>query len=83
VLGFCFHLQANLIQPGHNLWDKMVNGAPPLAPLLFPNLVALAWIGLWAMTPHIQETQPHRSLLGTAHAWAHPGNDSSTAMPKN
>jgi hypothetical protein len=75
VLGFWFHLQANLVEPGHNLWDKMVNGAPPLAPLLFPNLVALAWIGLWALTPHVEEMPPHRSWVGAAYAWAQPDDD--------
>ena len=47
VLGFWFHLQANLVEPGSGLFDKLVKGAPPMAPLLFPNLVGLAFIGLW------------------------------------
>lgn len=55
VLGFWFHLRANLIEPGHDLFDKLVNGAPPLAPLLFPNLVGLAMIGIWALIPHSPE----------------------------
>lgn len=81
VLGFWFHLRANLVEPGAHLWDKMVNGAPPLAPLLFPNLVALAWIGLWALTPHIEET-PRRSWLGAAWAWAQPDEDAEPAQPE-
>jgi hypothetical protein len=72
LLGFWFHLQANLVEPGHNLFEKLVNGAPPLAPLLFPNLVALAWIGLWALTPHLPESE---SMLGAVYAWAHPADD--------
>lgn len=75
VLGFLFHLRANLVEPGHNLWEKLVNGAPPMAPLLFPNLVALAWIGIWTLTPHIPESGPGRSWLGAVYDWAHPGND--------
>lgn len=71
ILGFWFHLQANLIEPGHSLWEKLVNGAPPLAPLLFPNLVGLAFIGLWALVPHLEESAPHSSWLGSAYAWAH------------
>lgn len=71
VLGFWFHLQANLIEPGHTLWEKLVNGAPPLAPLLFPNLVGLAFIGLWALIPHVEESTPGASWLGTAYQWAH------------
>ncbi|MDE3202161.1 MAG: hypothetical protein KGN79_14700 [Acidobacteriota bacterium] len=72
VLGFWFHLQANLVEPGHGLWDKLVNGAPPLAPLLFPNLVGLAFIGIWALIPHVKEPEKGSSWLGAIYAWAHP-----------
>jgi hypothetical protein len=74
VLGFWFHMRANLIEPGHDLFDELVNGAPPMAPLLFPNLVGLALIGLWALIPHVPETAPETSWLGAAYAWAHPGD---------
>jgi len=69
VLGFWFHLMANLAEPGRTLWDKMVNGAPPMAPLLFPNLVALAWIGLWTLIPHLSEEGEERSWSGFVYAW--------------
>src|ERR1039458_8513913 len=72
VLGFWFHLRANLVEPGSNLFDKLVNGAPPMAPLLFPNLVGLAFIGLWAMIPHVPETGPSRSWSGAVYAWTRP-----------
>lgn len=72
ILGFWFHMQANLIEPGHTLWEKLVNGAPPLAPLLFPNLVGLACIGLWALIPHLEESGPGMSWLGWAYQWIHP-----------
>jgi hypothetical protein len=75
VLGFWFHMRANLIEPGHDLFDKLVNGAPPMAPLLFPNLVGLALIGLWALIPHVPETEPETSWLGAAYAWTHPGDE--------
>lgn len=75
VLGFWFHMRANLIEPGHDLFDKLVNGAPPMAPLLFPNLVELALIGLWELTPHVPENAPETSWLGAAYAWAHPGDE--------
>jgi hypothetical protein len=81
ILGFWFHLQANLIEPGHTLWEKLVNGAPPLAPLLFPNLVGLALIGLWALTPHIEEPAPGNSWLGSAYRWAHPIEAGGSAKP--
>jgi hypothetical protein len=66
VLGFWFHIQANLVEPGHNLWEKLVNGAPPMAPLLFPNLVGLALIGLWALIPHVEESAS-QSWLGSTY----------------
>jgi len=72
ILGFWFHMQANLIEPGHTLWERLVNGAPPLAPLLFPNLVGLALIGLWALTPHLEESAPGGSWLGSTYRWVHP-----------
>lgn len=72
VLGFWFHLQANMVEPGHTLWEKLVNGAPPMAPLLFPNLVGLALIGLWALIPHVEESGAGTSWVGSAYQWAHP-----------
>lgn len=75
VLGFWFHLQANLVEPGGSLWDRLVNGAPPMAPLLFPNLVGLACIGLWALIPHLPEAEGARSWIGATWGWAHPENE--------
>jgi hypothetical protein len=71
LLGFWFHVQANLVEPGHSFWEKLVNGAPPMAPLLFPNLVGLALIGLWALIPHIEESAPGASWLGMTYQWLH------------
>jgi hypothetical protein len=79
VLGFWFHLQANLVEPGSNLFDKFVNGAPPMAPLLFPNLVGLAFIGLWALLPHVPEAGPRQSWLGAVFAWARPQEAAETS----
>lgn len=53
LLGFWFHLRMNLMEPGSSLFEKSVNGAPPMAPLLFPNLVALTLIGLWELAAHL------------------------------
>jgi hypothetical protein len=71
---FWFHLEANLVGPGNNLFERLVTGAPPMAPLLFPNLVGLAFIGLWALVPHLPEAAPGRSWLGRAYIWAYPGD---------
>ena len=70
VLGFWFHLRANLVEPGHSLFDRLVNGAPPMAPLLFPNLVGLAMIGLWALIPHLEEATGS-SWVGATYEWVH------------
>ncbi|MGA2649054.1 MAG: hypothetical protein ABSF28_00960 [Terracidiphilus sp.] len=79
VLGFWFHMRANLVEPGRNLFDKLVNGAPPMAPLLFPNLVGLALIGLWTLIPHVSESGAGRSWLGSMYAWVHPGEEPEIA----
>jgi hypothetical protein len=34
----------------------VVSGAPPMAPLLFPNLV-LASIALWTWAPHLKNSR--------------------------
>jgi len=75
VMGFWFHMRANLVEPGSGIFDKLVNGAPPMAPLLFPNLVGLALIGLWALIPHLPETASRTSWMGAAYAWADPGDE--------
>ncbi|MGD0800636.1 MAG: hypothetical protein ABR906_04900 [Terracidiphilus sp.] len=79
VLGFWFHMRANLFEPGSNLFDRLVNGAPPMAPLLFPNLVGLALIGFWALIPHLQESLSGRSWLGAAYAWSYPEGETGAS----
>ena len=48
-VGFVFHAVSVLRQPGGTVFEKILTGAPPMAPLLFPNLVVLGWIGLWVL----------------------------------
>jgi hypothetical protein len=52
VLGFALHLAADLDGPSHRLFENIVHGAPPFAPLLFPNLVLLSLIALWVLRQH-------------------------------
>jgi hypothetical protein len=52
ILGFALHLFADVHGPSRNLIDNVINGAPPFAPLLFPNLALLAAIGLWTYSRH-------------------------------
>ena len=45
--GFVLHAEANLKGPSVHVLDNFIYGAPPMAPLLFPNLMVLGIIGLW------------------------------------
>jgi len=56
VLGFGLHTAANLHGVSRSMWDNFIFGAPPLAPLLFPNLVLLALISLWVLRPLVPAT---------------------------
>ncbi len=47
VAGFLFHAQADWQGPSRSFFQNIVDGAPPFAPLLFPNLMILGLIGLW------------------------------------
>jgi hypothetical protein len=53
LLGFYLHTAANLHGASPNRWDNFIFGAPALAPLLFPNLVLLAAIGLWVLAKDV------------------------------
>src|SRR5207245_375907 len=53
LLGFYLHTAANLRGPSPSRWDNFVHGAPAMAPLLFPNLVLLAGIGLWVLAERV------------------------------
>jgi hypothetical protein len=49
MFGFGLHAAANLAGPSPSMFENFIYGAPAMAPLLFPNLVLLALIGLWAL----------------------------------
>jgi hypothetical protein len=55
VAGFVLHATADLRQPGGTLFEKVLAGAPPMAPLLFPNLVVLALIALWSLSNDVKQ----------------------------
>lgn len=50
VLGFLLHAREMFRHASGPLLERVLSGPPPLAPLLFPNLVLLALIGLWALS---------------------------------
>jgi hypothetical protein len=53
LLGFYYHTAANLHGSSPSRFDNFVYGAPAMAPLLFPNLALLVFIGLWPMRAHL------------------------------
>jgi hypothetical protein len=50
--GFALHVSGNLHGPSVHVFDNFIYGPPPLAPLLFPNLVALGIIALCQLRTH-------------------------------
>ena len=49
VGNFVFSLTDHARQPAASWFENIQSGAPPLAPLLFPNLATLAATGLWVL----------------------------------
>ena len=49
LLGFGFHVAANLKGPSTHMLQNFIDGAPPFAPLLLLNLMVLALIAMWAL----------------------------------
>jgi hypothetical protein len=47
--GFLLHAEGNVRGPSVHAFDNFIYGAPPLAPLLFPNLMVLGSIALWQL----------------------------------
>jgi hypothetical protein len=47
--GFLLHAEGNVRGPSVHAFDNFIYGAPPLAPLLFPNLMLLGIIALWQL----------------------------------
>ena len=61
LLGFYYHFSADLRGPSPTLFENVVFGAPVMAPLLFPNLMLLALLGLYVMF-HANAPDTARSL---------------------
>jgi hypothetical protein len=47
IWGFVLHAAGNLRGPSLDAFENLIYGAPPMAPLLFPNLTVLGMIALW------------------------------------
>lgn len=59
--GFVLHTTGNLEGPSVHAFDNFIYGAPPMAPLLFPNLMVLGIIGLW----QLRNYKPPQAALTT------------------
>jgi hypothetical protein len=58
LLGFGLHAAAIARQSGATLLGRILSGAPPMAPLLFPNLVVLGLIALRVLAKSLEPRQP-------------------------
>jgi hypothetical protein len=63
VLGFFLHAQADMAEPVSSLFQNFINGAPPLAPLLFPNLAVLGLIALSTLRKHLPQAEAQGALI--------------------
>jgi hypothetical protein len=52
IWGFVLHAASNLEGPSVHSFANFIYGAPPMAPLLFPNLTVLGLIGFWHLREH-------------------------------
>jgi hypothetical protein len=50
IVGFGLHASGIARQPAASWLEKILSGAPPMAPLLFPNLAVLAGIGVFVLS---------------------------------
>jgi hypothetical protein len=53
LLGFYYHVAADLRGRSPDMFANFVHGAPAMAPLLFPNLSLLTFLGLWRLWHHL------------------------------
>lgn len=63
VVGAWLHLTTSLSGTMETLWERAVYGAPVFAPLLFPDLAVLAWLGMRALQRAEQPAQGSSETL--------------------
>jgi hypothetical protein len=49
IVGFTYHGLSIVRQPAATWFERTLSGAPPMAPLLLPNLALLAAMALWPL----------------------------------
>ena len=62
LLGFYFHLAADINGISSSVYENFIYGAPVLAPLLFANLVLLAVLGIW----DVRQSMGHGAEAGAS-----------------
>jgi len=55
VAGFVFHVVGDLRMTGASVFERTLGGPPPMAPLLFRNLVVLGWMALWDLAQKVAQ----------------------------
>jgi hypothetical protein len=55
LIGFVFHTWGNMHGTSGTVFENVVFGAPPMAPMLFPNLAILGLYGLWRYREFVPE----------------------------
>jgi hypothetical protein len=64
LLGFWYHFQADWHGEMPTLFGNFVHGAPVLAPMLFADLMLLAWLALATLARHVEEKAHGAALHG-------------------
>jgi hypothetical protein len=60
ALGFALHAWGDSHGPSPGLWENVIHGAPPFAPLLLPNLAILGLLGILALDHYEREGEKKR-----------------------
>jgi hypothetical protein len=55
LIGVVFHMWGNMHGTSGTVFENVVFGAPPMAPMLFPNLAILGLYGLWRYREFVPE----------------------------
>ncbi len=65
LLGFYYHNAANLHGSSTSMFENLVYGAPPMAPLLFPNLALLSLLGLYVLRSYVGSSSGSATVTST------------------
>ena len=75
LIWFGRHASAVARQPAASWFEKILNGAPPMAPLLLPNLALLAGIGSCVLYSMIAGQTVRREPRAEVSGWSGAGDE--------